>query len=117
MVPEPKFQISLADSGERHWRDLVNGVNFRLDEDRIPQVWSGYLPPLLRDLARVGTAVYISDRLTRRPRRSHGTGRQIDLRVDVTSPEFWISHADLITRILGVVSNDVWDLQFRSGIT
>lgn len=117
MVPEPKFQISLADSGERQWRDLVNGVNFRLDEDRIPQVWGGYLPPLLRDLARLGTAVYVSDRLTRRPRRSHGTGRQMDLRVDVTSPDFWTSQADLITRILGVVSNDVWDLQFRAGLT
>lgn len=117
MVPEPKFQISLADSGERQWRDLVNGVNFRLDEDRIPQIWGGYLPPLLRDLARIGTAVYVSDRLTRRPRRSQGTGREIDLRVDVTSPEFWTRHADLITRILGVVSNDVWDLQFKAGIT
>jgi len=35
----------------------------------------------------------------------------------VTSPEFWSSHLDLLVRILGVVSNDVWDLQFRTGTT
>ena len=69
MVRDAKFQISLADHVDDGWRDLTNGVNFRLDEDRIPQVWGGYLPALLRDLARVGTAVYVSDRLTRRPRR------------------------------------------------
>lgn len=117
MVREAKFRISLADCADHRWRDLVNGVNFRLDEDRIAQVWCGYLPPFLRDLARVGTAVYVTDRLMRRPRRSHGTGRQIALRVDVTSPEYWSGHADLLTRILGVVSNDVWDLQFRAGTT
>jgi 7-cyano-7-deazaguanine synthase in queuosine biosynthesis len=116
MVPEAKFQVSLA-SDDHVWRDLVHGIHFRLDEDRIPQAWGGYLPPLLRDLARVGAAVYITDRLTRRPRRSRGTGRAIELRVDVASPEFWTTHADLITRILGVASNDVWDLQFRPGVT
>ena len=51
----------------------------------------------------------------RRPQRSHGTGRQIALGVDVTSPEFWSGHADLLARILGVVSNNTWDLQFRAG--
>lgn len=116
MVPEAKFQISIANA-DHTWRDLANGVNFRLDEDRIPQAWRGYLPPLLRDLARVGAAVYVTDRLTRRPQRSHGTGRRIEVRVDVTSPEFWTSQADLIARILGVVSNDVWDLRFRPGVT
>ena len=117
MVREAKFQISLVDCVDHRWRDLMNGVNFRLDEDRIAQVWRGYLPPLLRDLARVGTAVYVTDRLMRRPSRSHGTGRKLALRVDVTSPEYWSRHADVLARILGVVSNDVWDLQFRAGTT
>ena len=117
MVREAKFQISLADCADHRWRDLTNGVDFRLDEDCIAQVWCGYLPPLLRDLTRVGTAVYVTDRLTRRPRRSHGTGRQIALRVDVTSPEYWSRQAEQLSSILGVVSNDVWDLQFRTGTT
>ena len=117
MLREAKFQISLADCVDHRWRDLVNGVNFRLDEDRIAQVWCGYLPPLMRDLARVGTAVYVTDRLMRRPQRSHGTGRQIALGIDVTSPEFWSGHADLLARILAVVSNDTWDLEFRPGAT
>jgi 7-cyano-7-deazaguanine synthase in queuosine biosynthesis len=116
MVREAKFQISLADFVDHRWRDLTNGVNFRLDEDCIAQVWCGYLPPLLRDLTRVGAAVYVTDRLLRRPRRSHGTGRQIALRVDVSSPECWSQHSELLSRILGVVSNDVWDLRFRAGI-
>jgi 7-cyano-7-deazaguanine synthase in queuosine biosynthesis len=116
MVRDAKFQISLADHVDERWRDLTNGVNFRLDEDRIAQVWCAFLPPLLRDLTRVGTAVYVTDRLLRRPRRSHGTGRQIALRVDVSSPECWSQHSELLTRILGVVSNDLWDLQFRAGM-
>jgi 7-cyano-7-deazaguanine synthase in queuosine biosynthesis len=116
MVREAKFQISLADCAAHRWHDLENGVNFRLDEDSIAQVWCGYLPPLFRDLARVGTAVYVTDRLLRRPRRSHGTGRQIALRVDVSSPEYWSHHTELLSRILGVVSNDLWDLQFRAGM-
>jgi 7-cyano-7-deazaguanine synthase in queuosine biosynthesis len=33
----------------------------------------------------------------------------------VTSPEFWSGHADLLGRILGIVSNDAWDLQFSAG--
>ena len=117
MVRDAKFQISLADYVDRSWRDLTNGVTFRLDEDRIAQVWCGYLPPLVRDLTRVGTAVYVTDRLLRRPRRSHGTGRQIALQVDVSSPEYWSQHSELLSRILGVVSNDVWDLQFIAGTT
>ena len=116
MVPEAKCRIRLANSADRQWRDLVNGVNFRLDEDRIPEAWRGYFPPLLRDLARVGTAIHVADRLLRRPQRSHGTGRQIDVRVDVASPEFWTNHVDLIARTLSVVSNDVWNLQFGAGV-
>ena len=112
MVSEAKFRIRLANSADRQWRNLVNGADFRLDEDRIPEAWRGYFPPLLRDLARVGTAVYVADRLMRRPRRSHGTGRQIDVRADVTSLEFWTNHVDLIALALSIVSNDVWNLQF-----
>ena len=116
MAPEAKFRIRLASSADRQWRDLVNGVNFRLDEDRIPDAWRGYLPPLLRDLARVGTAVYVADRLVRRPRRRNGTGREIDVRVDVTSPAFWTTHTDLITGALSIVSNDLWNLQFGAAV-
>lgn len=117
MVSEAPFRIRLASSSDRQSRDLVNGVHFRLNEDRIPQTWLGHLPPLLRDLTRIGTAIYVADRLVRRPRRQRGTGRQIDLRVDVRSPAFWTTHTNQIIRSLSVLSNDVWRLQFSTGTT
>jgi len=43
MFREAKFQLSLAEDADHGWRDLVHGVNFRLDEDRIAQVWCSYL--------------------------------------------------------------------------
>lgn len=36
MFREAKFQISLAEDADHGWRDLVNGVNFRLDEGEPP---------------------------------------------------------------------------------
>src|SRR5207237_10892125 len=77
MVRDAKFQISLADQVDDRWHDLTNGVNFRLDEDRIAQVWCAFLPRLLRDLTRVGTAVYVTDSSLRGPGRRHGSGRQM----------------------------------------
>lgn len=116
MFQEANFQIGLANSVDQRWHDLSNGVNFRLDEDRIAEVWRAYLPPVLRDLARVGASVYVTDRLVRRPWRGKGSGREMAIRVEVSSPEFWANQSDLIARILGTVSNDVWRFDFKTGV-
>jgi 7-cyano-7-deazaguanine synthase in queuosine biosynthesis len=96
---------------------LRSGIHFRLDEDRICQALWTDLPLRARDLARIGMAVYVADRLMKRDRRRqlHGPTRDPAVVIDVHEPDFWNSHEvnDALRRAVERLSEDVWELRFE----
>ena len=94
---------------------LAAGKQFRLNEEALCLGLQRNLSPRVRDLVRVGMAVYVADRLSRRNRRSRSVGptRDIDLTVEVAEPGFWRSQAlEPLRRACELLSDDRWDITF-----
>src|SRR5689334_14840594 len=95
---------------------LVSGSHFKLgdlDLDRLDQI---SLPKRERDLLRIMMAVYVADRLVRRPRRGQdaGSSRDIELRIDVADAEFWNDQRTrhLLHDVVRRLSGDFWEFSF-----
>ncbi len=115
MAPQlPDYRIDIKD-GEGWRRELANDRDFRIDEDRIVRGLCVSLPPLERDLVHVAMAVYAADRLARRRYKTHESARNVQLRVQVSSPSVWTGLRDVIEEALFFLSHDRWELQFEQG--
>lgn len=66
------------------------------------------------DLLRLGVAVYLVDRTTRRPR---DWSRDLELSLPVSDPVAWSVRANAVAGLLDFLTGDRWDLTFRQGPT
>lgn len=71
----------------------------------------GAVPPLNRDLVWLSTAVFLADRLTRRPK---GWRRKLQVTVPVSRVDKWSSVASDLEAILGFLTSDTWDVDFEA---
>ena len=110
------YRITIKSPELRHDLELINGANFKLGDLDLDRIFQVSLPKDERDLLRILFAIYLADRLVRRPRRRGPIGsREIELGVDVAHPDFW-SAAETLSMLHDVVSrvsNDFWSFSFR----
>jgi 7-cyano-7-deazaguanine synthase in queuosine biosynthesis len=85
-----QFRFSLRNSNGAQ-QELIAGEHFRADFLTLSDSLSLSLGPLELDFARIGAAVYVADRLTRRAplREHHYPSREMELVVGVSDPHFW----------------------------
>jgi 7-cyano-7-deazaguanine synthase in queuosine biosynthesis len=97
-------------------RALARGRDFRIDETELAGTLCCDLPPLARDLMRIGMAVYVCDRLAKRDRHTADASglRNIALAVQVGRPDFWLADgmSSLLQDSLHLLSDDHWRLSF-----
>jgi 7-cyano-7-deazaguanine synthase in queuosine biosynthesis len=115
----PLYQVGFGKADGKRWHLVPAGVDFRLDEHSVPGVLLGMLGARELDLARVGMAVYVADRLERRShgKPARGGARDLWLQVEVGDLDFWRSNeiGSLVRLALRQLSGDEWDISFRSG--
>lgn len=114
VLQRPDYRIDL-DDGAGWQRELANERDFRIDEERIVRGLCVSLPPLERDLVHVAMAVYAADRLARRRHGTDESARNVQLRIQVSSPSFWAGLRAVIEETLVSLSHDCWELQFEPG--
>jgi len=91
---------------------LAPRVDFKLDDTSMERFLGLSLEPMSRDLARVGMAIFVADRLARR--RNRQRQREVALQVAVSEPDFW-GAADtrrLIETSAEFLGDDCWTLSF-----
>ncbi len=107
------FQISFSRRGEPQRFNLVGGENFDLDVDAFEDLFSGPVSTGFTDLLRIALSVYVADRLLRRTCTCHPgkRRREIDLTVEVLSPERWNGDAlEKISECLSFITDDIWNV-------
>jgi hypothetical protein len=67
----PTFRVTFG-SGESAPQVRSSGRHFRLDHRCLGEFFLARLPPRLDDLLRIGTSVYVIDRLVKRLPRERG---------------------------------------------
>jgi len=67
------------------------------------------------DLLSLALAVTVSDLAGHRSASPDGWTREFDLQVAVTDPSLWNSQRDLVQRLLGFLTTDVWSVDFVAG--
>ena len=112
----PSYQVSFG-AGEGQPSQRLSGRHFRLDHRCLAEYFYSKLPPLLDDLLRISTSVYVIDRLVKRRLKENGRTwpRRLRASVEVLEPEFWSSKQvhEAVTDSLEFVSGDCWELQFE----
>lgn len=68
-------------------------------------------PDLSQDLVEIACAIFLADRLIRRPGSTLGP-RQIDLRLPVRRPEIWKRVAPHLQEILAILGDDTFSFDF-----
>lgn len=114
MTPQPdhfKFSIR-SNSGPE--QVLHSNRDFRADFLALSDFLSLTLRPLELDLARIGAAIYIADRLMQRPplRPSYYPSRNLQLRFEVSDPDFWREIESHVRAPLQFLSDDQITLEF-----
>lgn len=67
--------------------------------------------PIVGDLVRLATLVYLADRT--RPRPTFGWGRSLQLALPVSDPARWTAIVGQLTDMLAFLSGDDWAIDFR----
>jgi hypothetical protein len=92
-----------------------------LDDRHLNEGLSSEIDPLFADWLEIAHAIYLADRLVRRPvsyeRGSASWARRLHLRVPVRVFEFWAEEkmTTLLTEILSFLTEDVWSFEFCPG--
>lgn len=96
---------------------LRAGKDFHFDLDAVNSFCLGDLPRRLVDFLRIGSALYVVDRLVKRRSKSgpRKSARTIGLKVGVLEHMFWNSPdvKDCIHRAVEFVSDDFWNIEFE----
>jgi 7-cyano-7-deazaguanine synthase in queuosine biosynthesis len=110
------FSVSYWSSSQNASTELRAGEHFCFDLDALNQLDLGDLKPLLVDLLRIASSVYVVDRLVKRhtlgePKRP---SRIIGIRVPVLNESFWNQPEvrSLIGEAVEFISGDFWDIEF-----
>ena len=109
-----RYRVTFLGSSDIGTRELLSGRDFRLDEEGFSHALCAYLRPLDRDLLRIGTGIWVVDRLVRRYRRlnSRSLARRVAVEIEVSNPDFWNSEESLIAKAIRHVSDDFWTFRF-----
>ncbi len=67
------------------------------------------------DFLSIALSVVVADTAVRRDESPDGWTRQLDLHVAVGDPAFWTAQRDLLTRQLGFLTTDIWNVTFLDG--
>jgi hypothetical protein len=67
------------------------------------------------DLLSIALSVVVADTAARRDESPDGWTRQLDLHVAVGDPVFWTAQRDLLTRQLGFLTGDIWNITWLDG--
>lgn len=67
------------------------------------------------DLLSIALSVVAADTAARRDESPDGWTRQLDLHVAAGDPAFWTAQRDLLTRQLGFLTTDIWNIAFLDG--
>jgi hypothetical protein len=71
--------------------------------------------PKAWDFLSLSLAVIAGDLAGHRRKSPDGWTRELDIEVAVADPAFWNSHRDLVGRLLGFLTTDVWNVNFIGG--
>lgn len=64
------------------------------------------------DLLSLALSVIAADSAVLKPKSADGWTREIELNVEVSSPEFWTDQAPLIEQMLRFLTTDIWQVSF-----
>jgi len=111
-VPLRDFSELLPRKGP--WQRLTQS---RIDALRIDvgALWTLHadLPSFVTDLLDLAVAVYVTDRLTKRTRRTgHWHPRTLALRLPVSDPDLWTPLIPELSALLQWLTTDTWELSF-----
>jgi 7-cyano-7-deazaguanine synthase in queuosine biosynthesis len=67
------------------------------------------------DFLSLALAVTVADLAGHRTKSPDGWTREFDMEVAVADPAFWNSHRNLVRRLLGFLTTDVWNVSFMGG--
>jgi 7-cyano-7-deazaguanine synthase in queuosine biosynthesis len=110
----PQADILVAERKEAGARGLVcrDSIDIRYRPEVLLQFFFKRPTPRVRDLMRIVAAVAHADR--RVPRRhSVCWGRDLNLRIPVSEPDFWESTASSLSSLLFLLTGDGWSFLFR----
>lgn len=89
---------------------------YRFEDRRLEDAFGASIRSDLADLSAVAMAVYISDRLIRRPshsdRATFAWTRRLHLRIPLWNPERWALLADSLADLLWWCTEDQWTFEF-----
>jgi len=111
----PSDRIIVAEKGNRISRGNIcrDGIDIQFRANVLPAFFFRTPDDRIVDLMRVIASVAHADRrITRRP--SICWGRDIELDIPVSDPDFWLSEiAPNLIRLLNLLSGDSWSFSFR----
>ena len=71
--------------------------------------------PRAWDFLSLALAVIAADLAGHRTKSPDGWTREFELEVAVADPAFWNQHQDLVCRLLGFLTTDLWKVNFIAG--
>jgi len=113
------FRVGDGWSGHPGGRRFISGRqhDFCCDPRHWARLFAGKVTPRLVDLLRIGTAVYVADRISQRDRRhaDHGGARKLSLGIEVFEHGFWsrAEVSDCLHSCLEFLTGDMWDIRFE----
>src|SRR5262245_60413841 len=114
-LSRPSERIVVVEKGNRSSRGSVcrDGIDIQFRPSVLPAFFFRTPDDRIVDLMRVIASVAHADRRVRR-RPSICWGRDIELEIPVSDPEFWASEvAPNLIRLLNLLSGDSWSFSFR----
>jgi Queuosine biosynthesis protein QueC len=110
------FSISYWTGPERKVSHLRAGKHFRFDLDAVNKFCLADLPLRLVDLLRIGSGIYVVDRLVKRRSKTGSAkrARTLGVKIGVLDAAFWNRSEvhDTIGEALDFLSGDFWELEF-----
>jgi len=113
------FRVVEGWSGHPGGRRFISGRqhDFCCDPRHWARLFAGKVTPRLVDLLRIGTAVYVADRISQRDRRhvNYGGARKLSLDIEVFEDGFWsrAEVSDCLHSCLEFLTGDMWDVRFE----
>jgi len=117
-------ELALQNSKEADCRMLIASGSSAFPEiGSVGTTWtqtlkrSGFpINPLAWDFAVIAAGVVSADQAVQRSQAADGWTRIIELKVDVLNPEIWTKVTPLLTKALGFLTGDHWQLVFVKGL-